>query len=190
HINADEPDILDYDTTFKLPAQDALYKDDPYRASDHDPVIIGLDLCDEIAPEATITLSKTTLWPPNHKYVTVDATVSPSDNLDANPTVTLLAVTSNEPDNGVGDGDQSNDIVIVSDTQFNLRAERAGNGTGRIYTITYQITDSCGNSVPATATVAVPLNKGGKNGEASGADASAIEDTGEVNALFLPMIQN
>ena len=44
HINADEPDLIDYDTSFKLPAQDALYAPDPYRSSDHDPVIVGLDL--------------------------------------------------------------------------------------------------------------------------------------------------
>lgn len=42
HINADEPDILDYDTSFKRPDQDALYEPLPYRASDHDPVIVGL----------------------------------------------------------------------------------------------------------------------------------------------------
>jgi hypothetical protein len=46
HINADEPDILDYDTSFKQAAQDALYEPLPYRASDHDPVIIGLTLTD------------------------------------------------------------------------------------------------------------------------------------------------
>lgn len=44
HVNADEPDLLDYDTTFKLPAQDAIYAPDPFRSSDHDPVIIGLEL--------------------------------------------------------------------------------------------------------------------------------------------------
>ena len=44
HINADEPDILDYDTSFKKAAQDALYEPLPYRVSDHDPVIIGLKL--------------------------------------------------------------------------------------------------------------------------------------------------
>ena len=42
HINADEPDLIDYDTSFKLPAQDALYAPDAYRSSDHDPVIITL----------------------------------------------------------------------------------------------------------------------------------------------------
>lgn len=43
HINADEPDILDYDMSFKKAAQDALYEPLPYRVSDHDPVIIGLE---------------------------------------------------------------------------------------------------------------------------------------------------
>jgi hypothetical protein len=42
HINADEPDILDYDMTFKQDAQDLLYEPLPYRVSDHDPVVIGL----------------------------------------------------------------------------------------------------------------------------------------------------
>jgi predicted extracellular nuclease len=42
HINADEPDILDYDTSFKSPAQDLIYAPDAFRASDHDPVIVTL----------------------------------------------------------------------------------------------------------------------------------------------------
>jgi hypothetical protein len=44
HINADEPDLLDYDTSFKPPAQDAIYEPNAYRSSDHDPVLVGLDL--------------------------------------------------------------------------------------------------------------------------------------------------
>ncbi|MEX2646412.1 MAG: ExeM/NucH family extracellular endonuclease [Gaiellaceae bacterium] len=44
HINADEPDILDYDTTFKPPEQDALFEENAFRSSDHDPVLVGLDL--------------------------------------------------------------------------------------------------------------------------------------------------
>jgi predicted extracellular nuclease len=42
HINSDEPDVFDYDTSFKPPAQDALYEVNPYRTSDHDPVVVGL----------------------------------------------------------------------------------------------------------------------------------------------------
>ncbi|GAA2073231.1 hypothetical protein [Actinomadura alba] len=41
HINSDEPLILDYNTEFNPPG---LYAPDAYRASDHDPVVIGLRL--------------------------------------------------------------------------------------------------------------------------------------------------
>ena len=47
HINSDEPDLLDYDTSFKLDAQDSLYAADPYRSSDHDPVVVGVALAPE-----------------------------------------------------------------------------------------------------------------------------------------------
>ncbi|MHB0966837.1 MAG: ExeM/NucH family extracellular endonuclease [Bellilinea sp.] len=45
HINADEPSVLDYNTDFKTPnLQTVLYAPDMFRVSDHDPVIVGLDL--------------------------------------------------------------------------------------------------------------------------------------------------
>jgi predicted extracellular nuclease len=47
HINADEADMIDYDTSFKGPNQDAIYFPDAYRASDHDPVIVGMELTTE-----------------------------------------------------------------------------------------------------------------------------------------------
>jgi predicted extracellular nuclease len=160
HINADEPDLIDYDMTFKQDAQDAIYSPDPYRSSDHDPVIVGLNACDEIAPTLSVTVTPDMLWPPNHKYVEVQATVTASDNFDPNPTVTLVSVTSNEPDNGEDDGNTVNDIVIVDQDTFKLRAERSGIGSGRVYTITYMVTDACGNTAQATATVTVPISLG------------------------------
>jgi predicted extracellular nuclease len=57
HINSDEPSILDYDTSFKPPAQEALYEVNPYRTSDHDSVVVGLNLTDAIAPDTTINTS-------------------------------------------------------------------------------------------------------------------------------------
>jgi uncharacterized protein len=45
HINADEPNVLDYNINFKSPGQIAsLYAADQYRVSDHDPVVVGLRL--------------------------------------------------------------------------------------------------------------------------------------------------
>ena len=161
HINADEPDLIDYDTSFKGPDQEAIYAQDAYRSSDHDPVIVGLDVCEGVAPSFdVVSVTPNVLWPANHKYVDIEATVVVSDNFDPTPSVSLVSVTSNEPDNGPGDGNTVNDIVIEDDFQFMLRAERAGSGSGRIYTITYLGTDSCGNTATATTTVTVPHSKG------------------------------
>lgn len=44
HINADEPSVLGYASEMKSPAQLELVTRDPYRSSDHDPVVVGLDL--------------------------------------------------------------------------------------------------------------------------------------------------
>jgi predicted extracellular nuclease len=41
HVNADEPDLLGYSSRF---TNAAFYNDDFYAASDHDPVLVGLDL--------------------------------------------------------------------------------------------------------------------------------------------------
>jgi len=160
HINADEPDLIDYDMSFKQDAQDALYAPDPFRSSDHDPVIVGLAVADNIAPTIEITVTPDAIWPPNHKYVEVEVSVITTDNFDQNPTVTLLSVTSNEPDNGEDDGNTVDDIVIIDDYHFQLRAERSDLGNGRIYTITYLVSDANGNETIQSATVLVPLNQG------------------------------
>ncbi len=45
HINCDEPVALDYNVEFKSAGQvTSFYSTEPYRSSDHDPVIIGLTL--------------------------------------------------------------------------------------------------------------------------------------------------
>ncbi len=44
HINADEPLILDYNLDFGR--DPAIYRPDAYRSSDHDPVIVGLNIFD------------------------------------------------------------------------------------------------------------------------------------------------
>jgi uncharacterized protein len=159
HINADEPDLLDYDMTFKQPAQEALFEPNEFRSADHDAVLVGLDSCDEIAPTLELSLTPSRLWPPNHRYVTVRATAVATDNFDPAPAVTLVSVTSNEPDDapGGGDGNTTNDVVIVDEDTFRLRAERDETRTGRVYTVTYRAADACGNTSTESATVTVPL---------------------------------
>jgi predicted extracellular nuclease len=50
HINSDESNIFDYDTTFKPPAQEAIYEVNAFRTADHDPLLVGLNL--DVAPVA------------------------------------------------------------------------------------------------------------------------------------------
>ncbi len=113
---------------------------------------------DTTSPQMTVTATPSVIWPPNHKYVEVKVNVTAFDICDPSPVITLVSITSNEPDNGIGDGNTTNDIVIIDDFTFKLRAERSGTGSGRIYTVTYKATDSSGNYVIASVTIEVPHN--------------------------------
>jgi hypothetical protein len=118
---------------------------------------------DTQAPQITATVTPTLLWPPNHKLVTIEASVTVTDECDPNPTFVLTSIVSNEPDNGLGDGDTANDIqgadYGTADTSFQLRAERAGVAPGRVYTITYTGSDSSGNTAQTQVQVTVPHTK-------------------------------
>ncbi|MES1215635.1 MAG: hypothetical protein ABUT20_08960, partial [Bacteroidota bacterium] len=69
-----------------------------------------------------------------------------------------LTVSSNEPINGVADGDTDPDWIVVDDHHVQLRAERSAKGDGRIYTITITAADGSGNSAVKTVQVRVPHN--------------------------------
>ena len=118
---------------------------------------------DTTPPIISVTLSPDVLWPPNHKMIEISASVTISDDVDPSPTFVLTSIESNEPDNGKGDGNTVGDIqgddLGTPDVSFQLRAERAGGGDGRIYTVTYTATDASGNSASGSATVTVPHSK-------------------------------
>ena len=80
--------------------------------------------------------------------------------------VTLSAfVASNEPEDGLGDGDTAPDWtepVIDQDNgiiTLQLRAERSGTGDGRVYTITIVATDEAGNASTVDVPLVVPHDK-------------------------------
>jgi hypothetical protein len=91
------------------------------------------------------------LWAPNHKLVTVTLTADFSDRVDPAPVVRIVEVTSNEPAEG-----SAPDWVITGPLTLQLRAERNGNATGRIYTITVEVRDHAGNATQRTVQVTVP----------------------------------
>ena len=58
--------------------------------------------------------------------------------------------------NGLGDGDTAPDWQITGPLQVNLRAERAGQGQGRVYKITVSCSEAGGLNSAQTTTVTVP----------------------------------
>jgi sugar lactone lactonase YvrE len=107
-----------------------------------------------------ISVNRGLLWPPNHKMVPVTVSVNVSDPDGDLASTRIISVTSNEPTNGLGDGDLSPDWIVTGDLTVALRAERSGNGTGRIYTITVQCTDLAGNYSTKSVLVMVPHDQG------------------------------
>ena len=94
------------------------------------------------------------LWPPHHQMQPITVRVSASDNCGSTR-CRILSVTSNESTDG-GGGDTAPDWEITGDLTLNLRAERSGNETGRVYTVTIECTDASGNGSTAVARVTVP----------------------------------
>ena len=111
------------------------------------------------------------LWPPNHKYHTItlaDCGIKVVDQCTGQVVTgpagaQITCVTSDEPDNDGGDGNTSNDIVIVDATTVRLRAERQGGSDGRVYNIGFRIPGAGGGS-PTTGTckVVVPHDQSGR----------------------------
>lgn len=116
---------------------------------------------DTTAPDVgDVTPSKASLWPPNHKMVSVDVAVAVSDLVDAYPVCQIASVASNQPIDGLGDGDTSPDWIVTGALSVDLRAERAGGGSGRVYTITVECSDADANAALATTSVSVPRSRG------------------------------
>jgi len=82
-----------------------------------------------------------------------------TDAVDVIVFTRIISVTSNEPVDGTGDGDTARDWEITGPFTVNLRAERAGTGTGRVYTITVEARDRAGNVSTGSVNVNVPKHR-------------------------------
>jgi hypothetical protein len=120
------------------------------------------------------------LWPPNHRYVTlslsdcVESVIDAcSGEIDVDEAGVIQAIYSDEPENvnGNGDGNTTDDIVILDDSSFMVRAERSGQGNGRVYGIMFDVTDEGGNTVSAECHVGVPHDQSGDAPVDDGPDA-------------------
>lgn len=109
---------------------------------------------------SNVGVNPAVLWPPNHRMVDVTVGYDVTDDVDSPAAISCaLSVSSNEPVNGTGDGDAGPDWEVIDAHHLQLRAERAGTGGGRVYTITITCTDSSGNASARTVTVSVPKNQ-------------------------------
>jgi hypothetical protein len=118
--------------------------------------VASVTVVDDTSPVITgVEADPALLWPPDHSMEPVNVAVSSTDNCTGT-TCRIIAVASNEPQNGLGDGDTPNDWQITGDGTVMLRAERSGTGSGRVYTITVECTDASGNKTQSTKSVLVP----------------------------------
>jgi len=128
------------------------------------PLQVLIVYADTLAPTLAPTVTPAILWPPNHQMVPVTVVANASDN-SGEPITLEALVKSSEPILGTGDGDTAPDWTdpVVDQVNgiitLNLRAERAGGGPGRIYTIVIKATDAAGNFSTAEVQVTVPHDK-------------------------------
>jgi hypothetical protein len=118
-----------------------------------------LQVVDTLPPK--VESREVVLWPPNHKMHTVSIAecITAVDRCDESVSTRLLWVTSDEPENGIGDGNHEPDIVFVGCDGVQLRAERSGRGDGRVYELGYEVADSAGNVAAGVCRVVVPHNR-------------------------------
>ena len=124
--------------------------------SDSDTVTITVE--DTTPPSLdSIAASPNLLWPPNHEMVPVNLAVSASDLCDPDPAMCeIVDVVSNEDIDGPGGGTTTSDWEITGDLTLDLRAERSGSGSGRVYTIEVSCMDASGNTASGSVGVTVP----------------------------------
>ena len=128
---------------------------------------ITVEIIDTSDPTVAPVPNKTILWPPNHKMVDIMIEANAADN-SGNPVTLSATVTSNEPVDSLEDEDVAPDWSEPVIDQGNgtialqLRSERSGSGSGRVYTIAITATDGSGNSSEALVEIIVPHDNGKK----------------------------
>lgn len=123
-------------------------------ATDTDDIIVIVR--DTQAPDISLFVSPTELWPPNFRMYQVANDISASDLCSA-PTLGV-SVSANE-----GDASDWN-VVSGANGVFDVfvRAARDGANGARVYTITATATDNSGNRSTRVGTVTVPHDQGKK----------------------------
>lgn len=120
------------------------------------------------------TAAQPTIWAPNHRMVKVD--VRGLSDPEAGPVkVTFTDVTQDEPLNASGDGHTTPDASIdTGGSTAQVRAERSGNGDGRVYALSFTASDNAGGTCSGSVKVAVPHDGRGAVANDSGQAYSSL----------------
>lgn len=127
-----------------------------------------------------VAANPSVLWPPNHKMRPVDVRVRAYDTCGP-VRWRIVDISSNEPVDGLGDGSTSPDWAIVAPHKAMVRAERAGPGNGRIYTLIVRAWDAAGNSTRGSVKVYVPHDRGHGQTYCDPSDWDDDNDDGSYN---------
>jgi cysteine-rich repeat protein len=94
------------------------------------------------------------LWPPNHKFAPIG--VLGVTDPDGDPvTIVVTGVMQDEPLVGAGDGNTCPDATGVGTDTASVRAERSGQGDGRVYHVSFTADDGRGGTCAGTVAVCV-----------------------------------
>jgi 6-phosphogluconolactonase len=108
---------------------------------------------DTMPPTVDASMSPALLWPPDGRLVPVTASVTTADACDGSAMVSLVSITSTDPN--TNDDDIQEATVGTDDRDFVLRAWRDGRSS-RIYLIEYESRDTSGNVSRQSVTIEVP----------------------------------
>jgi von Willebrand factor A domain-containing protein 7 len=94
------------------------------------------------------------LWPPDHRLVPV--TVQGITSSDGSPvTVRFDEILQSEPTEGLGDGDTCPDGEGIGTATAQIRSERSGDGSGRVYTLRFTARTDSGGSCQGSVNLCV-----------------------------------
>lgn len=122
-------------------------------------------------PTIDSSVAATSLWPPNHNLVNVGLSASASP--DARVVVSVFSDEADQAD--TGDGNFSPDAKDVGPGTLRLRAERNGNGDGRVYLIIVKAISPSGGVAVSCDAVVVPHSQSKKDKDAVDAQAGAAK---------------
>ena len=112
---------------------------------------------DTTPPVVTCNVTRSMLWPPNHKLLPVGLTATVTDACSGNGTATVEVWGDEDDEMPTGDGNHAPDADAIASGTLRLRSERRGDADGRVYLIIAQSMDGGANvATSACCTVTVP----------------------------------